>query len=160
MGKFYSEPTEIGLITIVENEGKITQVCFATDSIPPNLEMINTSLLAEAFAQLRAYLAGELLIFSLPLSPSGTDFQQQVWQHLTQITYGETLSYKDLAIALHNPQAGRAVGQANNRNPIPLFIPCHRVIGANGKLIGYRGGLTVKTQLLATEKRVSNKQVG
>ena len=102
--------------------------------------------------QLRAYFAGELKDFDLPLAPQGTPFQQKVWAELCSISYGETISYGELARRVGNPNASRAVGLANGSNPIPIIIPCHRVIGANGKLTGYGGGLPIKEKLLALEK--------
>jgi methylated-DNA-[protein]-cysteine S-methyltransferase len=103
--------------------------------------------------QLRAYFSGELERFSLPLAPEGTPFQLEVWRRLCEIPYGETMSYGDLARRLGNPGASRAVGLANGTNPIPIVIPCHRVIGSNGALTGYGGGLPVKEKLLALERR-------
>ena len=102
--------------------------------------------------QLRAYFAGELENFNLPLAPEGTPFQQKVWSELCKIPYGETISYGELARRIGNPNASRAVGLANGSNPIPIIIPCHRVIGSNGKLTGYGGGLPIKERLLALEK--------
>ena len=103
--------------------------------------------------QLRAYFAGELESFDLDLAPEGTPFQQKVWSELLKIPYGETISYGELARRIGNPSASRAVGLANGSNPIPIIIPCHRVIGSNGKLTGYGGGLPIKEKLLALEKR-------
>ena len=103
--------------------------------------------------QLKAYFAGELENFDLPLSPQGTPFQQRVWGELQKIPYGDTISYGELARRIGNPKASRAVGLANGSNPISIVIPCHRVIGANGKLTGYGGGLPIKEKLLALEKR-------
>jgi len=111
------------------------------------------TLLQEATRQLRSYFAGELEAFDLPLSPSGTTFQLAVWNKLCEIPYGETISYGELARRLENPNASRAVGLANGSNPIPIIIPCHRVIGSNGKLTGYGGGLPIKEKLLALERR-------
>ena len=91
-------------------------------------------------------------IFTLPLAPVGTEFQQHVWKILQTIPYGETWSYKQVAVAIGNPKASRAVGMANNKNPLAIFIPCHRVIGSNGKLVGYAGGLNIKEHLLALEQ--------
>ena len=88
----------------------------------------------------------------MPLAPKGTPFQQKVWAALQEIPYGETRSYKEIAAMVGNEKACRAVGMANNRNPLPIFIPCHRVVGTNGKLVGYAGGLDVKTFLLELEK--------
>ena len=115
--------------------------------------MQETALLKEAGRQLQLYLAGQLQTFTLPLAPDGTEYMRHVWEKLCDIPYGETRSYRDIAHSLGNPKAARAVGLANNKNPLPLFIPCHRVIGANQKLVGYRGGLRVKGQLLELEKQ-------
>lgn len=109
----------------------------------------------EATAQLTAYFAGELQEFSLPLAPVGTAWQHTVWQALTTIPYGETASYGELAEELSRPTASRAVGAANGRNPISIIVPCHRVIGANGSLTGYAGGLGRKEFLLALEARAA-----
>jgi methylated-DNA-[protein]-cysteine S-methyltransferase len=113
----------------------------------------DSSPLEEVIRQLRAYFAGELDSFDLPLAPEGTPFQLKVWNLLCDIPYGETISYGELAHRIGNPKASRAVGLANGSNPIPIVIPCHRVIGSNGKLTGYGGGLPVKEKLLALERR-------
>jgi methylated-DNA-[protein]-cysteine S-methyltransferase len=109
--------------------------------------------LKETIRQLRAYFAGELETFDLPLAPEGTPFQLKVWKLLCDIPYGGTISYGELARRVGNPKASRAVGLANGSNPIPIIIPCHRVIGSNGKLTGYGGGLPIKEKLLALERR-------
>ncbi len=109
--------------------------------------------LQETIRQLRAYFAGELEEFDLPLAPQGTVFQRSVWSKLCNIPFGETISYGELARRIGNPKASRAVGLANGQNPIPIIIPCHRVIGSNGKLTGYGGGLPIKEKLLALEQR-------
>ena len=109
--------------------------------------------LREPIRQLRAYFAGELETFDLPLAPKGTTFQLGVWRRLSEIPYGQTISYGELARRIGNPKASRAVGLANGSNPIPIVIPCHRVIGSNGKLTGYGGGLPIKEKLLALERR-------
>jgi methylated-DNA-[protein]-cysteine S-methyltransferase len=108
--------------------------------------------LAETIRQLRAWFAGELRDFDLPLAPEGTAFQKRVWRELCNIPYGETISYGELARRIGSPNASRAVGLANGANPIPVVIPCHRVIGSNGKLTGYGGGLPRKEWLLAFER--------
>jgi methylated-DNA-[protein]-cysteine S-methyltransferase len=149
------QQTALGKIGIAEQNGNITALYFAGDVIPQGVELIETALISEAFLQLNAYLAGELKEFPLPLAPHGTAFMQTVWQALCNVAYGTTASYKDIALAINNPKAVRAVGQANNRNPIPIFIPCHRIIGSNGKLVGYGGGLEIKAFLLALEKQHS-----
>lgn len=105
----------------------------------------------EAKRQLEAYFAGALTEFNLPLAPEGTPFQQRVWSELSRIPYGITVSYGDIAERIGNIKAVRAVGLANGRNPISIVVPCHRVIGANGKLVGYGGGLPRKEWLLAHE---------
>ena len=110
--------------------------------------------LAESAAQLAAYFAGERTDFDLPLAPPGTEFQQRVWRLLLEIPYGETTTYGALAQRLGNPRTVRAVGLANGRNPISIVVPCHRVIGANGTLVGYGGGLERKRTLLAHEAEV------
>ncbi|MGL6114268.1 MAG: methylated-DNA--[protein]-cysteine S-methyltransferase [Cetobacterium sp.] len=104
------------------------------------------------YSQLLEYLKGERKEFSIPLSLEGTEFQKKVWEALKEIPYGKTVSYKDIAIAIGNPKGARAVGMANNRNPIMIIVPCHRVIGKNGKLVGYGGGLPLKEKLLEIEK--------
>ncbi|MGO9257447.1 MAG: methylated-DNA--[protein]-cysteine S-methyltransferase [Bryobacteraceae bacterium] len=109
-------------------------------------------LLVEALSQLRAYFAGRLREFRLPLSLAGTDFQIRVWRHLQTIPYGQTRSYSAIAQAIGRPSAVRAVGAANGANPVPIVVPCHRVIGANGKLVGYGGGLPLKRRLLELER--------
>jgi methylated-DNA-[protein]-cysteine S-methyltransferase len=108
-------------------------------------------LTAEATRQLRAYFAGELRRFDLPLDMQGTAFQLRVWRELERIPYGETRSYSQIAATIGAPRAVRAVGAANGANPIPIVVPCHRVIGAGGKLVGYGGGLPLKKRLLALE---------
>src|SRR5437016_2242711 len=108
-------------------------------------------LLAEAAKQLRAYLAGDLRVFDLPLDMQGTVFQKRVWNELEKIPYGETRSYQQIAVAVGAPQAVRAVGAANGANPVPIVVPCHRVIGSSGKLTGYGGGLPLKKRLLELE---------
>lgn len=109
----------------------------------------------ETSRQLEAYFAKELYQFDLPLKAAGTTFQEKVWQLLTTISYGETVSYKSIAKRIQSPKALRAVGLANGKNPISIIIPCHRVIGANGKLVGYGGGLPRKQWLLAHEAKQS-----
>lgn len=111
--------------------------------------------LRETIDQLRAYFDGHRFRFDLPLAPEGTPFQQRVWEALQRIPCGETRRYGELAAAIGYPNASRAVGAANGRNPIAIVIPCHRVIGANGKLTGYAGGLRVKKSLLDHEARMA-----
>lgn len=116
--------------------------------------------LAEAAAQLEAYFAGRLTVFDLPLRLGGTPFQQRVWDQLQHIPYGETWTYRQLAAAIGDPRATRAVGMANNRNPVSIIVPCHRVIGAGGSLTGYGGGLERKSWLLGHERGVRAERLG
>ncbi len=111
----------------------------------------NPSLLKEAAAQLDAYFSGKLQRFTIPLDLRGTPFQRQVWQALQSIPYAQVCAYKDIAERIGAPKAVRAVGGANNRNPVPIIVPCHRVIGASGSMVGYGGGLDIKTYLLRHE---------
>ena len=112
--------------------------------------------LAPFLAQFEAYFAGRLQRFTLPLAPRGTAFQQAVWQALCDIPYGETRSYSDIARAIGNPRAVRAVGAANGRNPLSIIVPCHRVIGRSGELTGYAGGIPIKRWLLALEQQAAD----
>lgn len=112
----------------------------------------NKDFFGEAERQLESYFSGRLKSFDLKLASKGTDFQKSVWKALCEIPYGETRTYKDIAASIGKPKACRAVGLANNRNPIAIIVPCHRVIGSNGKLVGYASGVDVKEFLLGLEK--------
>lgn len=152
---FYYE-TELGRIGIAENGTAITDIFFAEKEDPKDVGQMTqkeTPLIKEAARQIREYLEGERKVFELKLAPEGTAFQKAAWEALLTIPYGETRSYKQMAEHVGNPKACRAIGMANNRNPIAIVIPCHRVIGADGKLVGYGGGLYIKEQLLALEQR-------
>lgn len=151
-GNVFFYETDIGRIGIAENGEKITNLYFENDRLPQNMQICETPVLKEAFRQLKCYLDGELKSFSLPLEPDGTEFMKKVWASLCEIPYGKTATYKEIAAKIGNPNSSRAVGMANNRNPIPIFIPCHRVIGADGSLTGYRGGLEIKNKLLSLER--------
>ncbi len=145
--------TEIGELLIAEKNDGITDVISFKDlSAPFRGIHLETPLLKKAALQMEEYLRGERKDFDVPLAPEGTSFQQQVWKALQDIPYGETRSYKDIAMAIGKPKAMRAVGMANHHNPISFIIPCHRVIGANGSLVGYGGGLELKKKLLDLEK--------
>lgn len=146
--------SKIGTICLGEEDGYITDLCFKDvgDIDDYEYEVRETSLIKEAKNQLDEYFAGNRKGFNLPLKSSGTEFQQKVWKALQEIPYGETRSYSEIAEAIGNQKAARAVGLANNRNPISIFIPCHRVIGKNGRLVGYGGGLHIKELLLNLEK--------
>lgn len=151
MSSGYYYETKIGKITIVENGIAITHIHFGKVNLQ-DIDIIETPLLKKANKELQEYFSGKRKIFNLPLEPKGTEFQQKVWKTLQEIPYGKTYSYKDVAGNVGNIKASRAVGMANNKNPIPILIPCHRVIGANGKLVGYAGGLELKEKLLELEK--------
>ncbi len=118
----------------------------------------NKEFFREAEKQLKAYFSGKLKSFDLKLASEGTDFQKAVWKALCEIPYGETRTYKDIAVSIGKPKACRAVGLANNRNPIAIIGPCHRVIGSNGKLVGYASGLDVKEFLLKLENAISEQE--
>ena len=145
----YSYETMLGSVTFVEEDGALLAITAhrAYDEIEKE-----TPLIKEAYRQLSEYLLGNRKYFELPLNPKGTDFQRKVWQALCDIPYGETRSYKQIAEAIGKPKAIRAVGMANNRNPLLIVVPCHRVIGADGKLVGYAAGIEKKEFLLKLEK--------
>ena len=144
--------TPLGKIVIMENGYAITVVMFGV-SLPEQVKVRETPLLKQANDQLHEYFIGQRKSFDLPLAPQGTAFQQKVWKALQDIPYGTVCSYQDIARAIGNAKACRAVGGANNKNPIAIIIPCHRVIGANGSLVGYGGGLEIKRQLLELEQQ-------
>jgi methylated-DNA-[protein]-cysteine S-methyltransferase len=150
---FYKIPTDVGPLGLVASETALTHLFFAGEAPAFDTTGQATPLLREAATQLRQYLAGDRQQFTLPLEPAGSEFFRRAWQALIAIPYGETRSYAEIAAAIGNAKACRAVGLANNRNPLPLFIPCHRVIGSNQKLTGYRGGLELKQHLLELERR-------
>jgi methylated-DNA-[protein]-cysteine S-methyltransferase len=145
--------TPAGRFGMVEEDEAITQVFFENEGVLLDARLEETKLLKKAGQQLQEYFAGRREIFDLPLAPKGTTFQLEVWRALQNIPYGETRSYKDIAAAVGNYKASRAVGMANHHNPIAIIIPCHRVIGSNGRLVGYGGGLDVKDYLLNLEKQ-------
>lgn len=147
--KKYSYKTPLGNITIQEKDNKISAVSFGD----VEGEMIETVLIKRAYTQLCEYFARKRRVFNLPLLLEGTEFQIKVWTALQKIEYGKTLSYRDVAEIIGSPRASRAVGNANNKNKIAIIIPCHRVIGSNGSLTGYAGGLSVKKFLLNLEKQ-------
>ena len=148
---YYESP--IGTIGLVEQDEHITRLLFAAEAaVVDDAEVRETNGIREAWRQLEEYFRGERQSFTLPLAPAGTPFMQSVWSCLRQIPYGTTQSYRDVARAVGNDKACRAVGMANNRNPIPILIPCHRVIGSGGSLTGYRVGLEIKARLLELER--------
>ncbi|MBF7074292.1 methylated-DNA--[protein]-cysteine S-methyltransferase [Glaciecola sp. MH2013] len=142
-----------GYLTIFASDDAVKAIDF-TSTHPQENENQISSLAA---SQLKEYIAGARKEFDLPLDPEGTAFQKSVWQQLIQIKYGELASYLDIAKAIGNVKACRAVGAANGRNPIPIVIPCHRIIGSNGKLTGYAGGLERKSYLLALESKENSE---
>lgn len=155
--------TPIGMLTVVGTASALTGVYMEDHKRQPDLNTQDgrdMPVIAEALAQLRQYFAGERVDFDLPLAAKGTDFQKSVWAELCQIPLGETRAYGDIARRLGNDKAMRAVGAANGRNPISVIVPCHRVVGANGKLVGYAGGLTRKKWLLAHEAKMVQGQAG
>ncbi|MBR5519288.1 MAG: methylated-DNA--[Clostridia bacterium] len=141
--------TPIGALTVQEDAGAICAIRFG---ICDTADSVSTPLLQTAKEELTAYFAGKLRTFTVPISLHGTSFSLRVWEALREIPYGQTVSYGELAVQIGNPKAARAVGMANHRNPIPIILPCHRVIGSNGNLVGYAGGLAAKTRLLALER--------
>lgn len=151
MKKAYFYETPIGKIGIAEQGGSITNVFFGKTVVPEEYVVEETPVLKQAYTQLTEYFEGTRKEFDLPFYLEGTDFEKQVWAVLFTIPYGETRTYKQIAEQLGKPNACRAVGRANGLNPISLFYPCHRVIGSNGKLTGYAGGLDAKQYLLEKE---------
>lgn len=151
MEAYYDYETPIGTIWIGETEGAITHLTCGEAPFPSGGNRQETPGIREAVRQLTEYLEGRRTTFTLPLAPEGTEFQKKVWRALQEIPYGETRSYQQIAQAVGRPKACRAVGMANHRNPILLVIPCHRVIGANGSLVGYGCGLPLKEKLLRLE---------
>jgi len=150
--------TEIGQVWFEDNGRAITKLTFDNKKVPEDAKIKETDLIKEAFRQLNEYFSGSRREFDIPLEIEGTPFQKSVWDALKAIPYGETRTYREIAEKIGNPRACRAVGMANNRNPVAIIIPCHRVIGANGKLAGYAGGLDIKEKLLDLEKRYSGKE--
>ena len=153
---YFQIESPVGPLLLVADDSGLRRIEFTNGKRPVRIDQSwrqDGSFFRKCIAQLRAYFAGELQSFNLSLAPEGTAFQQNVWRHLCEIPYGETISYGELARRIGNPNASRAVGLANGTNPIPIVIPCHRVIGSNGKLTGYGGGLPVKEKLLALERR-------
>lgn len=152
MINYYSQNTKIGNITIFEENDFIIKLCFSKNNLSTiDCHKAKTPVISKAFNQLTEYVDRQRQDFNLPLKPKGTLFQQKVWKEVLKIPYGQTASYKDIATAVGNANASRAVGMANNKNPIPIFIPCHRIIGKNGSLTGYAGGLELKEVLLKIE---------
>jgi methylated-DNA-[protein]-cysteine S-methyltransferase len=155
--------TPIGDLLVAQNvDGAVAEIRFAHNGRPvdaPKSWTRDDRALAKVIAQLRAYFAGELRAFELRLAFTGTAFQQRVWSHLQSIPYGQTTTYGAIARAIGKAEAVRAVGAANGANPIPIIVPCHRVIGSNGSLTGFGGGINVKRWLLDHEARVAGQRL-
>lgn len=143
--------TELGAMCAAEENGAMIEVRLPGEKEPDG-ERMATPLLKEAAAQISEYLAGKRREFTIPLALHGTEFAVKVWKEMSAIPYGEVRTYGELAKAIGGPGAARAVGQACNRNPLPIIIPCHRVVGAGGRLTGYAGGLDLKERLLRLEQ--------
>ncbi len=156
-------PSPVGALTIVTSDKGIVRVEFG-DSPPrfsSDIELLHSQQHAQRCCeQLQEYFAGERIRFTLPLDLRGTEFQLRCWRALLDIPYGETRSYADIARAIGKPQAFRAVGLANHDNPVAIIVPCHRVLGANGDLTGYGGGLQTKQALLELERRNCGRESG
>lgn len=146
---YFSSP--VGTLTLTEEEDALTGLYFGR--LSRQGQEVLSPVLEETARQLSEYFSGKRREFSLPLSPKGTEFQLRVWRALETIPYGETRSYGDIARLIGSPKACRAVGMANHRNPISIIVPCHRVVGANGSLTGYGGGLDAKRFLLDLEQQ-------
>jgi len=143
---------------LICGKGKLEFISFSKGKfryMPQPDWVYSTQPFSDVLSQLDAYFRGKLTRFSLDTAPEGTEFQRRVWQALAKIPYGATISYGELAVQIGNPKACRAVGMANARNPIPIVIPCHRVIGKNGTLTGFGGGLDIKEKLLALERQAA-----
>ena len=153
---FFSSP--VGVLEIVEQGGMLRELHFRSSKETPPSETPLSPVLKLCFLELEEYFQGRRQRFTMPLYLHGTPFQIKVWQALRKIPYGETRSYQDIAVAIDNPRALRAVGGANNKNPLAIIIPCHRVIGKDGSLTGFGGGLAVKEWLLEHEKRHALKR--
>ena len=151
MINYFCYDTEIGRIKISEKDEKIIGLVFSDYKKENEIEK-ETELIKKAYTQLEEYLSGKRTEFDIEIEMIGTEFQKKVWKELLNIPYGETRSYKDIAIAIGNGKACRAVGNANNKNPIAIIVPCHRVVGSDGSMTGYAGGLNIKEKLLKIEK--------
>ena len=150
MEKVFFYDTPVGKLCIGEEDDSITRVTWS--KVPQEYIQEETELILNCKIQLEEYFAGNRKQFDLPLAPKGTDFQKRVWKALTDIPYGETRTYGEIAAAVGSPKAARAVGMANNKNPIGIIVPCPRVVGADGKLVGYAGGMAKKEWLLHLEQ--------
>jgi methylated-DNA-[protein]-cysteine S-methyltransferase len=147
--KFFTYHSPIGLLQFETNSGEITSINFVdSEKSTPDFDAV---LQKDITKQMDSYFEGKLFAFDLPLSPKGTDFQKKVWKQLEVIPYGQPLTYYELALLMGDKKLVRAVGGANSKNPLAIIVPCHRVIGANNKLVGYAGGIWRKKWLLQHE---------
>jgi methylated-DNA-[protein]-cysteine S-methyltransferase len=156
MTRYRRIETDIGMLFATERDGRLAAIHFeggrhAPAIAPDWIEDRDSPVLRECEAQLREYLAGKRRSFELPLAPAGTPFQQRVWREIAAIGFGETLTYAELARRCGSPRGMRAVGAATGRNPVSIVVPCHRVVGSQGELTGYAGGLERKARLLSLE---------
>lgn len=149
----YIYESKFGNIYIKTDENYVYNINFIDiNSINKEFEYKKNIITEEVIKQVEEYFNGKRKSFELPVNPQGTEFQKRVWRELQKIPYGQTRTYKDIAIKIEKPNASRAIGNANNKNPIAIVIPCHRVIGSNNKLVGYAGGIDKKIKLLELEK--------
>lgn len=149
---FYSYKTKLGEIGIGEEGGYITNIYLSKESFPKEFDLYESPVIKEAAKQLAEYLAGKRKIFDLPIKMQGTEFMIKVWKALQTIPYGEVTTYKDIAERVGCPKGFRAVGMANNKNKLPILVPCHRIIGSDGSLTGFAYGLEMKEKLLQLER--------
>lgn len=156
MKSYYDYHSPLGKIRIIADETAITEIYFLLEheSITINCDMQETPLIQETARQIKEYFEGTRKVFEVPLAPQGSAFYQKVWKELLAIPFGHTRSYGELAKRIQHPNSARAVGRAAHWNPIGIIIPCHRLIGSNGQLVGYAGGLNLKAALLAHESEV------
>ena len=152
MTDFWMFESPVGMIALAAQDGALVRL-YLPNTPTPRLMPHKTPLMERAEKQLMEYFRGERKEFDLPMAPEGTPFQKRVWQALEEIPYGQVCSYGDIARRIDCPKGFRAVGMANNRNPLPILVPCHRVLGSRGQLVGYTGGLELKQQLLELEKK-------
>lgn len=151
MKNIFFYDTVIGKLGIAEDGTGITNIFINETGLPEGSIVKETPRIKKAMTQLAEYFSGKRRSFDVPLALYGTDFQKSVWQALLTIPYGETRTYKQIALAIGKPKGSRAVGMANHKNPVPLLVPCHRVIGSNGKLVGYAFGTEMKEKLIRLE---------
>lgn len=142
--------TPLGNLTVIVNDTHLLNIMFG--KVKSNTIIKETKLTKKVIEQLMEYFSKKRTTFDIPIDPIGTTFQKKVWNKLLEIPYGKTISYKELAVMVKNKDYSRAVGMANNKNPLPIIIPCHRVIGSNNELVGYAAGLEIKEKLLEIEK--------